>query len=427
MQRAPKQPDRHSLRQLQRRTVLLCFLAYTVSYLCRTNLSVVLTPLGQDLGASRSMLGMAGTVFFWTYALGQLISGGFAQRLNAKNMVFLGLLCSLCCNLLIGLCRSYLLLTVLWGLNGFALSMIWSSIVRICSSWFTSGQYGQVSVIISLPTTVGYVLSWGITGLLISFVSWRWAFFLPAACTLIFLIFWMFMVRNFPEEFDHSLEELCTEEAETGGPGAPAAEAPAKPAVGLLKILFSFTMIITAIICMVQGAVKESINLWTPTILGDLAGEGAGGLVSMSSILVPVIGTVGILLSSWIDKKSKGRSNISLFLLSALLLALSLGLIVLQRSFFGSVGVISAIMAVLYCINVITTAIVPLKFAHTGRSAQLSGILNFLTYLGAALGSMFTGIFSDAFGWNGAFFLWAGLCLLAFAAVVFSLFERKKV
>ena len=58
---------------------------------------------------------------------------------------------------------------------------------------------------------------------------------------------------------------------------------------------------------------------------------------------------VGILLSSWIDKKSKGRSNISLFLLSALLLALSLGLIVLQRSFFGSVGVISAIMAVLYC------------------------------------------------------------------------------
>ena len=64
MQRAPKQPDRHSLRQLQRRTVLLCFLAYTVSYLCRTNLSVVLTPLGQDLGASRSMLGMAGTVFF---------------------------------------------------------------------------------------------------------------------------------------------------------------------------------------------------------------------------------------------------------------------------------------------------------------------------------------------------------------------------
>lgn len=424
MQRAEK---KSALRQLQRRTVLLCFLAYTVSYLCRTNLSVVLTPLGQDLGASRSMLGVTGTVFFWTYALGQLVSGGFAQRLNAKNMVFAGLLCSLSCNLLIGLCKSYLLLTVLWGLNGLALSVIWSSIVRICSSWFTAEQYGRVSVIISLPTTVGYILSWGVTGLLLSFVSWRFAFFLPAACTLVFLIFWMFLARNFPEEFDHSLEELKAGEAAASTSEVPAAqEAPARPVVGLWKILLSFTMIITAIICMVQGAVKESINLWTPTILGDLAGEGGQGLVSMFSILVPMIGTVGILLSSWIDKKSKGRSNVSLFLLSALLLALSLGLIVLQHSFFGSVGVISAIMVVLYCVNVITTAIVPLKFAHTGRSAQLSGILNFLTYLGAALGSMFTGILGDAFGWNGAFFLWAGLCLIAFGAVVFSLFEHKK-
>ena len=70
--------------RLRRRVFLLCWVGYTVSYLLRTNLSAALDKLIEDMHISRAMAGGIGSLYFWMYAVGQLVNGYLAERLNPK-------------------------------------------------------------------------------------------------------------------------------------------------------------------------------------------------------------------------------------------------------------------------------------------------------------------------------------------------------
>lgn len=62
-------------RLMQRRILLLCWLAYALSYLCRTNLSIALPQMTAEFQWSTAASGTIGSGFFVSYGVGHLISG----------------------------------------------------------------------------------------------------------------------------------------------------------------------------------------------------------------------------------------------------------------------------------------------------------------------------------------------------------------
>jgi sugar phosphate permease len=68
----------------------LCFFAYLAVYFARNVLGVV-TPAMQAQGFSKNEIGIAASVFFYTYAIGQLINGMIGDKIKAKYMMSLGL------------------------------------------------------------------------------------------------------------------------------------------------------------------------------------------------------------------------------------------------------------------------------------------------------------------------------------------------
>ena len=87
----------------QRRVLALCWIAYALSYLCRTNLSIALPQMTQELGWSASKAGMIGSAFFISYGAGHLLNGLLGDKLPIKRFMTLGLLGTSLCNLLIGI------------------------------------------------------------------------------------------------------------------------------------------------------------------------------------------------------------------------------------------------------------------------------------------------------------------------------------
>ena len=51
------------------------WITYTTAYLCRVNISTALDKLGVGLEVSLEYLGAASSVYFVTYAIGQLLNG----------------------------------------------------------------------------------------------------------------------------------------------------------------------------------------------------------------------------------------------------------------------------------------------------------------------------------------------------------------
>ena len=68
----------------------LCFVAYLAVYFARNVLSVV-TPAMQAQGFTKGDIGIASSVFFYTYAVGQLINGLIGDKIKAKYMMSIGL------------------------------------------------------------------------------------------------------------------------------------------------------------------------------------------------------------------------------------------------------------------------------------------------------------------------------------------------
>ena len=68
--------------------LLLSWITYVTAYLCRVNLSTVLDKLSVGLNVSMEFLGIASSVYFVTYAVGQLINGFLDYLRQFKDRKF---------------------------------------------------------------------------------------------------------------------------------------------------------------------------------------------------------------------------------------------------------------------------------------------------------------------------------------------------
>ncbi|MGB9682885.1 MAG: MFS transporter, partial [bacterium] len=146
---------------LQKRVFILSWCAYAGAYLCRTNLSIIIPNLIRDLGWDKAFIGLIGSLFFWSYAFGQLINGYIGDRVNSKIFIFISLFFSSLINITLGSMNNRVLFTILWGMNGFLLSMLWGPIVRTLGLWFSGEDNNKIGIGISTSMFIGYIIYWG--------------------------------------------------------------------------------------------------------------------------------------------------------------------------------------------------------------------------------------------------------------------------
>jgi sugar phosphate permease len=399
-------PRPRSLARWKQATLALCLIGYTTSYLLRTNLSAVLDRLIAEFHITNGTAGIAGSLFFWTYAAGQIAAGFLADRVNPKRMMAIGMALSALCNTGIALSQGFTPILILWALNGLSLAMVWSPTFRILVNWFSAEEYRKVSVWISLPTTVGYLLSWGLIRVAARPLPWRAAFLLPAVCAGVFLLFWAAFLKPTPESA--GLLPAPREDQSTPTP-APAPQS-------LWPLLIGEGLLFAGLAAVVQGLIKEGVNLWGPTMLTEMGASAGSGLVSAFSLLIPLFSTLGILAAGVIVKRLKNSSTGALIFLFALSMLASGAMYLFRAHFALSAALISLMMACMCGANVLITVLVPMRYAGQNISAQVAGGLNFLCYVGAGLGGSMMGLTSQHGSWAGVFLLWTALCALAIAA-----------
>lgn len=390
------------------RVIAICVAAYAVSYLCRTNLSLALNDIIGMLGITRAQAGMISTMHFWAYAGGQLLAGFLCTKIDPKYVAGAGMLMTAVCNGLIGFCSGYGAIVALWALNGLSLALFWPPILQISINWVTPKEYAAVSILLNLPTTVGYLLTWSTLGTVRTLIGWRWLFFIPSLGALAFLAFWLWKLEaHAPAQYARFLRtDAPARKAESG-------EASSSSAQSLRKTLLSGSLLCFAAVVIAQGAIKESINLWAPTLLGDQATGSFAPLASAFTTLIPLFSTIGLLFTAWLTHHYKDSCNGPMVCLLLLGLAAGWSMMAMGNRILGLVICLGLLLAVVYGVNTILTTLLPLQFSKSGNSALLSSIFNFLSYTGAALGGMISGAACDVWGWHSVYILWAGLASLS--------------
>ena len=123
--------------------VLLSFgFMYLFFYNGRQNINLVMTQMANDLGSSTAAFGAVSSALFWCYAFGQLINGRLGAFFGYKRFMMVGVIASAVINIAISFQHSIPVITILWGLNGFFQSMVWSNGLGVVNKWWPSKKRG---------------------------------------------------------------------------------------------------------------------------------------------------------------------------------------------------------------------------------------------------------------------------------------------
>ena len=159
----------------------VCYISYTLIYVARLNLSMAAPQLKNGGVLSAAQIGLLGSVFFVVYAVGRLINGALSERFPARNMIAGGLLLGALANIFFGFLPPFAALTVLWGVNAYAQSMLWSSVLKTVGAVYGESRAQKMSAYMVTSVATGNIAGIIIAMLLIRFFGAAAAFILPGA------------------------------------------------------------------------------------------------------------------------------------------------------------------------------------------------------------------------------------------------------
>src|SRR5215470_3019701 len=196
------------LRRWQSLTVTLLVFGYAGYYLCRSNFSVTLPLIiddlvarGWDASRAKVSLGALASIGVFAYAVGKFLSGGLAELLGGRRAFLMGTAGSICCTALFALGGGFPVFTLAWTLNRLLQSMGWPGAVKLASRWFSYSSYGTAMGFISLSYLFGDALARQFMSWLIGFgFGWRGVFFSAAGVLLLIFLANLLLLKESPRE-----------------------------------------------------------------------------------------------------------------------------------------------------------------------------------------------------------------------------------
>ncbi|MDR0390079.1 MAG: MFS transporter [Spirochaetaceae bacterium] len=404
----------------------LCWFAYISAYFGRVNLSIALPYLHDSYGYSNASLGAVASGFFVAYAAGQLINGFLGDHFNPRFFVSIGLALAGLSNILFGFSRHLAFLFLFWTINGYVQSMLWGPLVRVVSD-STPGKYlSRATLFFSSSTIFGYLFSYTLVGRITLVLGWKMAFFIPGVILILAAAVWFVSYKPSPAAL--SADESAADK-NAGTESAASKDIPGKGPAGIkLRVwgldVFGFLvrtrLWIAALVCMLEGSLKEGLTLWGPTFFSGFQKLPLDRALFLMS-LVPLMNCAGLAASGIAYKYFRHQEKRALVLFMSIALALALLLRITAGLNFVLMDIaFFALLAVILATNNILTAFVPLNFKKERRVSAAAGSLDCAVYIGAAASGPLAGFLADTSGWPGIMNGWIGVCAVAVLCAAFS-------
>lgn len=171
--------------------VILCCAVYFTSYLSRLDYGAVMAEMIASGILKKESAGMIGTSLFFTYGVGQLVSGYLGDKIRPEKLIACGLFVTALCNVLMPFTAEVALLCVIWGINGFAQALLWPPMVKLMSEYLSEKNYGRGVFCVSTASHIATILIYLFVPLCIALTGWKSVFWYAggmAAAVLVFFV-----------------------------------------------------------------------------------------------------------------------------------------------------------------------------------------------------------------------------------------------
>ena len=184
-------------RHWQKRVLFSSIIGYATFYFVRANLPFAMPFMEHNLGIQKQQLGLFLTLHGSLYGVSKFANGFLGDRANARAFMAFGLGASALMNVLFGFNSAVVTLGLIWMANGWFQGLGFPPCARLLTNWFSPKQLASKMSIWNTSHQIGS----GLVAILCSYlvvISWRLAFFVPAAIAFVIVIFIWFTLPDTP-------------------------------------------------------------------------------------------------------------------------------------------------------------------------------------------------------------------------------------
>ena len=423
------------LRLWQALTVSLLVAGYAGYYLCRSDLSVCMPLLIQELGKrgvtsgeAATRLGTVASLGVLAYAIGKFPSGALADFLGGRRNFLLGMAGAVLFTFLFASSGALPVFTVAWVGNRAVQSLGWVGMVKITSKWFSFSSYGSVMGIISLSFLFGDAAARQFMGTLIEHgLGWRGVFWSAGSVLGVLLLTSLMLVKESPRELNLR-EPLVNPDNLFHTEGDSHTPASVRSLLATYGRSRAFWLI--CVLSLGMTLVRETFNLWTPTYFSQAIGFSYAESAAKSAFF-PLFGGVSVLLSGFVSDWL-GRWGRAAIILVGMLLAgaalLVLGLANFARLSSWPVSLVGLVAFLIIGPYAYLAGAIALDFGGKQGSGTASGLIDGVGYLGGVLAGNSMANITLSWGWKGAFTVLAAVTWLSsIAAALYLLDQRRSI
>jgi sugar phosphate permease len=399
-------------------TVSLLVVGYAGFYLCRSDLPATMPLIiedlarrGMDPSRAKSSLAWALSLGTVAYALGKFAAGSLTDLMGGRRNYLLGMAGAVVCTIMLALGGPLPLFTLAWFGNRLIQSLGWPGMIKITSRWFSFSSYGRVMGIISLSFLFGDALARTFIGWLITEVglSWQGVFWVAAGVLSVLFIANAALIRESPGELGLPEPEVNPDNL-FGTLGDVARPESARSVWATLASSQAFWLV--CLLSLGLTLLRETFNNWTTTYLVQGVGLEPGDAAGKSASF-PLAGGVSVILAGYLGDRLGPRGRAAIIFGGIVLCGVALALLG-STCFAGRpLAALTLVVAVGFLLigpYSYMAGAISLDFGGKRGGATACGIIDGVGYLfGGVLAGNAVAAISERLGWQGVFFMLAGV------------------
>ncbi|MBO6167483.1 MAG: MFS transporter [Kiritimatiellae bacterium] len=398
-------------KKAQWRFIICSMIAYAFFYVTRKNLSMAQPGMLDEGVISREAIGIILSVHGILYGLSRFVNGFWADKLNGRIFMALGLILSAIMNFLFGCTSLTALFAVFWIANGWTQGMGFPPCAKMLTHWIHPKELATKMSIWNTSHSFGSAIALGICSLLLALgLGWRWCFYVPAGLAALAAVFCFFFVKDGPHE--DGLPELDL--SDVRGTNSTDEAAHKITDSDRRRLVFRNRVIwLCAFANFFVYVVRFGFLDWGPTFLHEFKhiDVSKGGLMTIAFELAAVVGTV---FAGWFTDKVFGGRGVRTCVFCMLLAGLcALGFWYLPDGapIWQATALLMGTGFFIYGPQALI-GITAAQQATNDAAAMANGFMGIMGYAATSVSGYGIAVISSRFGWSAA------LCAIGVFALV---------
>jgi OPA family glycerol-3-phosphate transporter-like MFS transporter/OPA family sugar phosphate sensor protein UhpC-like MFS transporter len=408
--------DERSFRIAQNKFIVYSAIVYAFFYLTRKNLSMAMPGMMEEGVISTYAVGTMLSLHGILYGLSRFVNGFWADRLNGRVFMTIGLALSAVMNFCFGCTTLSVLFAVFWIVNGWTQGMGFPPCAKMLTHWIHPKELATKMSIWNTSHSFGAVMALGLCSLLLGLgYGWRWCFYVPAVMAGLVAVFCFFKVKETPAEA--GVEELEIEGAAATDKGGSSVTTKDR-----MRLVFCNKVIwMVALSNFFVYIVRFGFLDWGPTFLKQFKGipVSKGGLMIIAFEVAAIVGTI---FAGWAtDKWFKGRgvrTCVFCMLLTALC-AFGFWFLPQGAPIWQATVLLMGAGFFIYGPQALI-GITVANQATKDAAAMANGFTGIMGYLSTLVSGIGIAFMKENFGWGAALFAIAATALMGMVILLFA-------